>query len=340
MTGAYVRFFDHTSELLRGNPMGDPHERRVPVYLPPDYSPRRREPYPVIFLLSGWAGRGAGYLGDGGAFAPNLVDQLDGLVARRQLPPLIVVFPDCSTKLGGSQFVNSTGTGPYMDYVCDELVDWVDGRFHTHKSRDYRAAVGHSSGGFGALAIGMLRPERFGAVCSAAGDCWFENLFLAPLPTVCRTLERAGGVDAFLRRFLSSPNPMGLSGRDDVLTMLTLSMCPCFAPNPHVPLLHGDLFFELETAELVPDVWRRFLDWDPLRMAERHVTALKGLRAIHLEVGADDEFGLCFGQRRLARRLAALGVAHTVEEHAGRHGGHNHRLPQRFARMLAAMGLG
>jgi S-formylglutathione hydrolase FrmB len=337
MSGAYVRVFEHESEVLRDNAMGNPHARRVPVYLPPDYSSRRKEPYPVVFMLAGWPGRGASYLGDPGAFGTPLAERLDELISSRQMPGVILVFPDCSTRLGGSQYVNSTANGPYMDYVCDELVEWVDSRFHTHRSRDHRGVLGHSSGGFGALVTGMLRPERFGAVCSSAGDCWFENLFLAPLPTVIRVLDRAGGVEAFIQRFLACPNPMGMLSRDEVVTMLTLSMCPCYSPNPQVPLLRGDLYFDPETGETVPDAWRRFLQWDPIRMVERHVTALKSLRWIHLESATEDEFGLHLGQRQIARRLASVGVNCVLDEYHGKHGGHGYRAPDRIRRMLAGM---
>ena len=154
----YVRAFDHTSELLEGNAWGDPHVRKVHVYLPPDYSDRRKDPYPVVYLLAGWSGRGAHYLSDQGAFSANLTERLDGLIGSKSMPPTIVVFPDGSSRLGASQYVNSSVNGPYMDYLCDELVQWVDRRFHTHASRDHRGLIGHSSGGFGAQAAASERP--------------------------------------------------------------------------------------------------------------------------------------------------------------------------------------
>src|SRR5690606_14949066 len=72
----YVRAFTHRSELLQDNLWGDPAERQVYVYLPPSYSERRREPYPVVFLLAGWSGRGAHYLADGGAFSFSIPERL------------------------------------------------------------------------------------------------------------------------------------------------------------------------------------------------------------------------------------------------------------------------
>ncbi len=330
----YVRAFDHTSELLEGNAWGDPHVRKVHVYLPPDYSDRRKDPYPVVYLLAGWSGRGAHYLSDQGAFSANLTERLDGLIGSKSMPPTIVVFPDGSSRLGASQYVNSSVNGPYMDYLCDELVQWVDRRFHTHASRDHRGLIGHSSGGFGALACGMMRSDRFGAICSSAGDCWYDFLYTHTIPLTIQTLADAGGVGPFVNEWLASPNPMGLLGQSAVLTMLNLSMCPCYMPNPHVPHIKGDLWFDLETGALIDEPYQRLLAWDPLNMVDHHVTDLKSLRWIHLEAGTKDEYGLHLGHRQLAAKLRGLGIEVTVDEYPGKHGGHHHRMPQRIARMV------
>ena len=38
-----------TSRLLAGNPLGDPCERDVPVWLPPGYDPEGSARYPLLF---------------------------------------------------------------------------------------------------------------------------------------------------------------------------------------------------------------------------------------------------------------------------------------------------
>src|SRR5579864_287470 len=47
-----------SSELLRGNPLGDPYERPVLVYLPPGYDesagPGRR--YPSVYVIQSYTG--------------------------------------------------------------------------------------------------------------------------------------------------------------------------------------------------------------------------------------------------------------------------------------------
>jgi enterochelin esterase family protein len=332
-----VRVLRHDSRLLRGNAMGDPAERWLPVYVPPGYDPKRAEPYPVVFLLAGWSGRGARYLEDGGAFSPSLPERLDRMVAAGELPPTLVVFPDCSTRLGASQYVNSAANGPYMDYLADELVDFVDATFHTHRSADFRGVMGHSSGGSGALAAGMLRPDRFRYVCSSAGDGIYQLLYVHPIPTMIRCITKAGGVAPFIERFLASPNPMGLLGRDEGETMMCLSMSPCYAPNLDVPVLRGDLWFDLETGELVPHVWEKFLAWDPVLMVDRYAGNLRELRHIHLEAGTEDEYGLHLAHRQIAARLRRQGLDPIVGEYPGRHSGHHHRMADRLARMVGRM---
>ena len=323
--------------LLANNAMGDPSSRKVHVYLPPNYSDRRKEPYPVVFMLAGWGGRGATYLSDGGAFVETLPERLDRMVESGRLKPCIVVFPDASTRLGGSQYVNSSANGPYLDYICDELVDWIDERFHTHKSRDYRGVIGHSSGGFGALVFGMLRPDRFSAIVSSAGDCWYEYLYTHTIPQTIETIAAAGGVSPFVERFLGSPNPLGLLGSRAVVTMLNLSMASCFSPNLEVPVIRGDLWFDLETGALIEEPWRRMLAWDPLHLVEHHVSELRSLRYVRLESGSEDEYGLHLGHRQFAQKLSQLGIAHECEEYPGKHSGHHHRMADRIARVVEAL---
>ncbi len=330
----YLRVFNHTSHVLRNNSLGDPHVRQLPVYLPPSYSDRRPVPYPVVYLLAGWSGRGAHFLSDGGAFSWSLADRLDQLIESKQIPPTIVVFPDCSTRLGGSQYVNSPVNGPYMDYLCDELTSWVDERFHTHRSRYYRGVVGHSSGGFGALACGMLRSDRFSAICSSAGDSWYEYLYTHSIPLTIATINRAGGIKPFVNRFLQSPNPRGLLGHAATITMMNLSMCACYTPNPHVPVIFGDLWFDLHSGEIIEEVFRRLCAWDPIRMIDHHVTALRSLSWIHLEAGTEDEYGLQFGHRQISRKLKKLGIDHVIDEYPGRHSGHHYRMADRIARVV------
>ena len=86
-------------------------------------------------------------------------------------------------------FLNSASTGRYLDYLCDEVVTFVDGRYPTLADPAIAALTGKSSGGYGAMVVPMLRPEVFGALASHAGDALFECSYLPAFPQVARELR-------------------------------------------------------------------------------------------------------------------------------------------------------
>ena len=69
-----VEHVRHESEVLIGNPLGDPHVRDLFVYLPPGYE-ESDERYPTVYCLTGFTGRGKMLLNDN-AFSPNLADRV------------------------------------------------------------------------------------------------------------------------------------------------------------------------------------------------------------------------------------------------------------------------
>ena len=63
--GAVVTL-EHVSRVLADNPLGDPHVRKVSVWLPPQYDQGRRDAggrrFPVLFDLVGFTGSGSSHL--------------------------------------------------------------------------------------------------------------------------------------------------------------------------------------------------------------------------------------------------------------------------------------
>src|SRR5581483_9838197 len=151
------------SRVLVGNPLGDPAERPLWVYTPPGYDPANDRGYPSVYVIQGLTGQ-IDMWRNREAFRPTYLELIDDLFARGGAPATIVVFVDCWTSLGGSQFLNSPGTGRYLDYLCDEVVPFVDARYRTDARRERRGIQGKSSGGYGAMVVPMLRPHVFGAL--------------------------------------------------------------------------------------------------------------------------------------------------------------------------------
>jgi S-formylglutathione hydrolase FrmB len=300
------------SKVLEGNAPGDPHVRRVPVYLPPSYdgSPERR--YPVVYVLTGFMGRGRMLLNDG-AWSPSLDDRMDALIDRG-CPEMILVMPDCLTRFGGSQYLNSTATGRYQDHLVRELVPWVDGRYRTLASRDHRGVAGKSSGGFGALTLGLKYADAFGAIACHSGDVAFDYCYRPELPKSCAAIQRAGGLEAWVQAFDAA-----IQKRSDDLHVLDMvAMAACYSPNPAAPL-GIDFPIDLSSGRWREDVWRRWLEHDPLHLVERHYEALRSLRLVYVDCGARDEFNLQLGARLLVERLIQFRVEHEYQEYDDGH---------------------
>ncbi len=129
-TAGDIVYVQYESNILKENPLGDPHIRRFPVYTPPGYDAQGGVRYPVIFGITGFTGYGDLYL-QGGMFRQPFNEMLDELITGGQMPPVIYVMPNCLTFYGGSQYVNSTAVGNYEDYIIQELVPYIDDNFVT-----------------------------------------------------------------------------------------------------------------------------------------------------------------------------------------------------------------
>lgn len=303
VTGAgSVAHLRHESGVLKSNPLGDPYVRDLFVYLPSGYA-ESSEGYPTVYCLTGFTGRGKMLLNDN-AFTPNLAERMDKLIAAGTIKPMIVVMPDCFTHYGGSQYINSTTTGRYEDYLIEDIVPFVDENFRTRPSRDSRAVMGKSSGGYGSLIMGLRHADVFGLVCSTAGDAYFECCYPMDFAKAFRVIK--GDPKNFMREFWATEK----QGKDDHAALNTIGMAACYSPNG----TDFDLPFDLETGEIREDVWRRWLEHDPVRLAEKYADNLRSLKLLYIDAGTRDEFALDIGAKVLSRKLTELGVPHIHEE--------------------------
>jgi enterochelin esterase family protein len=331
MRSSRVETHEFTSRVLAGNPAGDPHVRRVPVYLPPSYHSQPARRFPVVFLLTGFGSRGRGLLNDN-PWSPSIDDRLDDLIAKG-CPELIAVMPDAFTRFGGSQYIDSAATGAYETHLIEELVPWADATFRTLGTRDARGIAGKSSGGFGALRLAMRHPSVFAALACHSGDLLFEYCYAVDFPRALSTLQEAGGVARFLAGFEQKPQ----KGKDDFLTLNIVGMSACYSPDPAAELGIG-LPFDLASGRPRPEVFERWLANDPLRLLPAHADALRSMKLVFLDCGTRDEFHLHHGARAFASGLQALGIRHEYEEFADGHMNLSYRydtsLPK-LARVLA-----
>lgn len=303
---------DHfTSNVLAGNALGDPVERDILVYLPPDYASLPEQRYPVIFALAGYSESDAS-LQNWLPFQPTLSGRLDLLTAYGELGAgVIVVMPDCFTSYGGSQYVNSLAVGNYDDYLVQEVVPYIDRTYRT-LGNGSRGIMGKSSGGFGALLGGMLHPDVWSAVACHSGDMLFELCYASDFPTFCNIVHREGGLDRWYKAFQAR-----LQKTDDDMTVLDIvAMSACYAPNLALTPFPFELPFDIETCEYIPHVWERWKAYDPVMLVERQdvQNALRSLKLLFFDCGSRDQYMLHFGARLLHRKLSHYTIPHIYEE--------------------------
>jgi enterochelin esterase-like enzyme len=310
------------SAALRGNRLGDPHERSVAVYLPPGY--REDGPgCPMFVALAAFAGSGFKLL-NWQSFGENLPQRIDRLIAEGKMGPVVLVMPDGFTKLGGNQWIDSPVFGRWEGFVLDELIPSIEARFCVGKGPEHRAVFGHSSGGYAALVHAMKHGEHWGAVASHSGDVGFELVYARELPGALTSLAGCGGnVQVFLDKLWSADRIAGPSFN----TLMLLAMAATYAPDPDAPL---GIRLPVDPATCARDTqaWSRWLAHDPLELVDlpEPLASLRRLRALYLDCGSRDEYFMHFGTRALVRKLGDAGIDHVYQEFDGGHSGVDHRL--------------
>ncbi|HET9029000.1 MAG TPA: alpha/beta hydrolase-fold protein [Candidatus Aquilonibacter sp.] len=297
------------SDALRGNPLGDPHERPVIVYTPPGYDVEGSRRYPVLYLLHGYTGNALGIVA-GRAWETNAVQWIDRLIHERRMPPALLVVVDGFTRLGGSQYVNSIHNGDYATYVTRDVIGHVDATFRTIAREGGRAVLGKSSGGFGSLHLVMEYPGIFAAFASHSGDSYFRYASPPSFPDVQRTLERhhfeiGSFVEAFEKKHKRP--------QSDYVTMEMLGYSAAYSPRS-ATAFDVDLPFDLKSGELRDDVFARWLSFDPVERIPHRDAELRPLRLRYIDCGRRDEYGLDIGARLMAERMRELGLGVRHEE--------------------------
>ncbi len=314
------------SEALRGNPLRDPHVRPVWIWTPPGYDPQGSREYPSVYVLQGYTGELRMWR-NRQPFRPTFPELLD-----REAPECIVVLVDAWTSVGGSQFVDSNGSGRYHTYLCDELVPFVDARYRTSGSR---GISGKSSGGYGAAVSAMLRPDLFQGFASHAGGGLFEVTIRPFFRLAARELRDRwdGSIELFLEQ-LRGPAP--LADPADVHLLLQWGFAAAYSADEDGTIR---LPYDVATAEVIPELWERWLEWDYPTLVPRHAEALRGLRAIYFDAGRRDEWFVDLTMEWMRRRLTELGVPdlHT-ELFDAAHGSIEYRYPLGIRYLLERLG--
>ncbi|UXH76488.1 alpha/beta hydrolase [Roseateles amylovorans] len=292
------------SKVLAGNLVHAPTRRLVDVYIPHGHDGRD---LPLLVDIVGFTAGGPAHT-NWKSFGENVPERLDRLIASGSMPPVVVAFPDCFTKLGGNQYVNSVAMGRWDDFLRAEVVPFVEDRFSCGGS-GRRGLFGKSSGGYGAMVHALLHPDFWSAAAVHSGDMGFELLYRHEFVPVLRALAKQPDIGRWVDAFWAARKPKD----SDIHIIMMLAQAASFDPDPSAA--YGvRLPVTLDTCELIPERWANWMAWDPLTLVEAHGPGLKALKALYIDCGDVDQYNLVYGARRMHQRLNDLGVRHTYEE--------------------------
>jgi S-formylglutathione hydrolase FrmB len=347
-----VVVLEHTSKILADNPLGDPHVRKLAVWLPPGYDEGgvrgRGRRYPALYDFVGFTGSGMAHVG-WKPFGDNVAERAARLMRERKMGPAIIVFPDCFTCLGGNQYVNSSAIGDYADYLVREIIPFVDREFRTLATRRHRGCFGKSSGGYGAIVHGMKFAAHWGAIADHSGDAYFDFVYRHDWPNTLNELAKyrtpkrvkgpydvlaetaprkrlaSGFDDGRVKRFLAAMWDKEKLSLAEGHAIMNVCMAATYDPDARAPLGFR-LPFHLETGEMIDARWKSWLRHDPIHLVAKHKDALRSLRGIYIDCGWRDQYHIHYGTRILSLRLAEAGIRHMYEEFDDNHSDVDYRM--------------
>jgi S-formylglutathione hydrolase FrmB len=307
----------HTSTALEGNPLGDPTERELHVWTPPGWS--ANESLPLLVDLTGYWGAGLGHT-NWKNYGENVPERLDRL-AHEGMARCVVAFPDCFTKLYGNQYLNSIGSGRYGDYVCDEIVPFVEGKFKCG-GKGRRGVFGKSSGGYGAAWHGMNRSDCWDAISINSGDMGFDALYVPALLADLELLRtHDNSIEKFVRHVESKPK---LKDKES-MALMDFAQSAFYDPDP-TQFRSMRLPLDPYTGEFIPERWDNWMKHDPVVMFDTLGENLRKLKLVYMDCGDHDQFRIHLGMRRFAKKLKAAGIEHIYEEYDDDHSSVDYRM--------------
>jgi S-formylglutathione hydrolase FrmB len=326
-TGSITRVIVE-SEVLTTNILGDPTARAVDVYVPAGHDGRD---LPLLVDLVGITSSGLSQTNWTG-FRENMPERLDRLIGEKRMAPAVFAFPDCFTRIGGNQYINSAATGPWEDFLIAELLPAIEQCFGCGGA-GRRGVFGKSSGGYGAITHALRHSDVWSAAACHSGDMGFELCYLPDMPATLRALASAeNSIEKWwLRMEEAKKQPDGA-----FTPMNVLAMAASYDPDPDA-FLGMRLPVTFDTCEVIRERWANWIRHDPVVAVDTLGHNLRGLKALYIDCGERDQFNLLYGARRLVRRLAELGVAHRYEEFTDNHSGVDYRMDESLPFLVQAL---
>ncbi|MFW9772215.1 MAG: alpha/beta hydrolase [Candidatus Heimdallarchaeota archaeon] len=325
------------AKSLENNPLNSPVDRDINIYLPPDYYEDTDVKYPVIYFLHGYSSNNWSWTTnfkdskdiafDFNAAPPKILEKLDidrlltfekldELIQNGELRSFIYIQPDGSLEIPnifkrrdlrgkvmtkGSFYVNSPYTGNYMDYIINDLLNFVDSKYRTIPDKYHRALMGGSMGGYGALYLGLHHPDKFNAISSLS-------------PANAGNLDRLDWelrIPVYTELFGEKMSAQtGDFAWKDIMDTYDLIFSN---DNKLIPSIKRD-----ENGDIIDYNKKAIENWQQhnlINLLEKYPDSLK---KVHLQLNCErtDEFGLADAAIQLHEKLLELKIEHDYELYA------------------------
>ncbi|PLW94162.1 MAG: hypothetical protein C0591_13315 [Marinilabiliales bacterium] len=276
-------------------------EKMVDVYFPPGYDENPDLFYSVIYYLHGWT--------QNQNDISEMLYYTELLINNNSIQPVIMVCADNSPgPFGGSMYTNSILWGDYEEYMTNDLINWIESSFRAMPSKDHRALLGNSMGGYGAFRYGILYKDKFRALAAAA---------IAVINLTDSYVE-------YTRQKIMLENP-GASFYYDyyntgISTMGMFLFCGAFSPNYNTP----QTYINPRIVEFTMDENGAYIDTIVQKFKNNSIAHL-----IH-QLSPDDSVGILFGcgsadeniypcHIAFKDTLNMLGLPYEFYDHSGGH---------------------
>ncbi|MCD9854294.1 esterase family protein [Epilithonimonas sp. JDS] len=290
------------AETLK-NIAGENPERRVTIYLPPDYEKSNKR-YPVIYYLHGF------FWSDSLLVSNDKIHQIfDRAIGLGKIKPVIVVMPDESTTYKGSFYANSKTAGNWSDFTSIELPNFIDQNYRTIAKKESRGIAGHSMGGNGALRNAFLHPEIFSSVYALSPGILDAQYF---------AMNEIG----LYKNLKDIKEPKDLSKPENARTNIIFAVARAYNATDKAPFYAAfPFFFEDDSLKINPEVSKALKDNSTSELIFSQFENIKKLKAIKFDWGRNDELAhIPPSCKSLSRNMEMLKIKHEAEEYIGTHG--------------------
>lgn len=323
------------SKSLEGNPLNSPANRDLKIYLPPGYYESEDKRYPSMYYIHGYGGNNRGWTVTGRNSKDKTIpwelipkkilkrvdmerittfETLDELIENGDLEPFIFVQPDASLHVPnihgrkdfrgelttkGSFYINSPYSGNYMDYIIQDVINYIDSNYRTIPDKQHRALMGGSMGGFGTLYLCLHHPEKFISAASLSpGNLGDNDLSRANWSLRIPIYEEIFGAKMSAE--------IGDSTWNDILDSIDL----IFTNNQLIPTIKRD-----EEGNIVEVNEELLQKWGKHNINNLIKEKPESFKQVHLLLNCaiDDEFGLTDGAKKIHETLLEKGIDHQFE---------------------------